>query len=32
MIVKINNSKEAAKWLVDHPLSKLYDEYGNYVI
>ena len=32
MIVKINNSKEAAKWLVDHPLGKLYDEYGNYVI
>ena len=32
MKVKFNNSKEAVKWLVDHPLDKLYDEYGNYVI
>ena len=32
MKVKFNNSKEAIKWLVDHPLDKLYDEYGNYVI
>lgn len=32
MKVKFNNSKEAVKWLVDHPLDKLYDEYRNYVI
>ena len=32
MKVKFNNSKEAIKWLVNHLLDKLYDEYGNYVI
>ena len=32
MKVKFNNSKEAIKWLVDHPGEHLYDEYGNYVV
>ena len=30
--VSFNNSRDAAQWLVNHPLEHLYDEYGNYVV
>ena len=31
-MVKINNSEEALNWLINHPMQKLYDQYGNFVL
>jgi hypothetical protein len=30
--MKYTNAKDALNWLVNHPLEKLYDQYGNFYL
>lgn len=30
--MKFNSSKEALNWMLNNPLKKLYDQYGNYYL
>lgn len=30
--MKYTNTKDALNWLVNHPLEKLYDQYGNFYL
>ena len=30
--MKFENSSEAIDWMMEHPLKRVYDQYGNYAV